>query len=195
MVFANYMPNPDKGSSVSTQRNGMEYPLGCLEIVRVEMPYSSWLMASSDSDIYKLEPWQCFSGSSYTFGRTMYLLYSQVIDRIIQKGGTVSADMRRVVSRLISAFSNQKVRKAVVDYGRRYNAVTLDLLVDDGLEFVARVEIDKEDPSVVFSIRREGDLLFMGDDRLADFQRHVDAYFLKRREIDASRDEVSYYVS
>ena len=38
MVFANYMPNPDKGSSVSTQRNGMEYPLGCLEIVRVEMP-------------------------------------------------------------------------------------------------------------------------------------------------------------
>ena len=30
MVFANYMPNPDKGSSASTQRNGMEYPLGCL---------------------------------------------------------------------------------------------------------------------------------------------------------------------
>ncbi len=98
--------------------------------------------------------------------------------------------VKNLFRRLLSSLDHHLISSYDVDFGELYRALSFNVLLNDEFEFLFRSEVDDPDGLVVFSIRREGELIYMGKDNLDALQANIDRFFLNiRRE----RERVDYY--
>lgn len=93
-------------------------------------------------------------------------------------GGVYDENVGRVGEMMISAFADHNVHSYTLDYGSRYNALSISVLLDDDLRFFVRCEMSDEEGDIIgFSIRRGKTLLYSNFDKLPLFKKHLDEFF------------------
>lgn len=98
-------------------------------------------------------------------------------------GGIYDERVRRMGERMIGAFAGQNIHSYTLDYGSRYEAISITLLLDDGLEFFVRCEKgDEEDDMIEFSVSRGDYVIRSSFDRLSLFRQHVEEFFRIRQQ-------------
>lgn len=114
----------------------------------------------------------------YVYSSIYYDIYKSVIECLNRKSIIPTELQKNIFRQLISTFSNLSIIGYSVDYGRKYKALILNILMNDGWKFRVRCETDEtNEQTLTFCIEQDSEIVFEGSDNLADFQSHVHKFF------------------